>query len=343
MSTFAYVDSMGDTYAIADLTGIYGWSIESSAGVGSSIVTGAIGGGALRLENTKVLTRTMWASDDEVTVHCRFRRWAGASSTVLFAVREGATEHVNLFYDVSNDVLRVRRGTDVLASTSALGWSLNQWHHAGLYVKVDDSTGAIRLMLDGVEAIALTTSLDTKNGGSTGIINVISLQSVIGASTGVDFDDLIVTTGNDYLGERRVIGQVPNGDGAHGDLTPSSGPTDDHYPMVDDATPDGDATYNHSPDDGARDTYTFPSLGVGASAEVDCVVVRAVARKDDSSTIELATSVRIDSTDHDGTPAALATSYGLVRSVLAQDPDTTSAWTVAGVEGAEYGVVVNVP
>lgn len=338
--TVAMVDSMGDTYAIADLTGIYGWTVGSGSGASNSIITGALGGKALRLNDAKIATRTMWASDDEVTAHCRMRVSGTSTATIILAVREGATEHVNLYYDIASDVLRIRRGTTVLASTSALGWSLNQWHHVAMYAKIDDSTGAIQLWVDGVEAIALTTSLDTKNGGSTGIIDVISVQAASG-QTGVDIDDLIVMTGLDYLGEKRVIGQVCESDGADTDFTPSSG--SDNYAMVDDATPDGDATYNYSPTDGARDSFVFPSLGVGASAEVDVVVVHAIARKDDTSTVELATSVRIDGTDYDGTQTALSGSYGLVRSVRTVDPDTTAAWTVAGVEGAEYGYVVNVP
>lgn len=148
-------------------------------------------------------------------------------------------------------------------------------------------------------------------------------------------DDLYVlnsegSTFNDFLGLVRLETLDPDGDGSRTDLTPSTGT--DHYALVNDGS---DSTYvEGSAGDG--DLYDFAD-----TADSDSILgVFQVARMFDSASAGITGRAicKPSTTEHDGDDhslGSLARAYGQAWPV---DPDTASAWTQSGVNGAEFGV-----
>ncbi|MGH7058327.1 MAG: hypothetical protein ACREFZ_10745, partial [Acetobacteraceae bacterium] len=88
------------------------------------------------------------------------------------------------------------------------------------------------------------------------------------------------------------------------------------------------------------DTYAFatPAAFTGSIAAVQNVLD---ARKDDTGARTFVSECRSGSTNYDGATSFSPTSdYVMYREIYETDPDTDKAWTLAGVEAAEFGIKV---
>jgi hypothetical protein len=227
-------------------------------------------------------------------------------------------------------------GTSAVNKATVRSWMTVEWKAV-----IHDTTGSVTLKVNG-ETLFSVSGVDTSNS-STAIT-----KYYIGSGAGhtVQIDDWWIcdqsgTRLNDFLGDRVVESQAAEaGNGAHAEWTPSSG--SDHGAMVDDATSDGDTTYNAANTVGLRDTYTFPALARVAS--VDAVQVRAVLRKDASGTRAVTGLTRVGTTDvSDATEHFLSEGYaGYLIADLPENPDTTAPWVIADVDTTEVGVEVTV-
>lgn len=327
MASADLVDDMGDTYAAADAT-MLGWDQAPS-----SIQTGRVAGGCQRW-TSRVGLRAVPSSASRTT-RFAWRPTSAAANSDVFRYYETGTEHIRLNYNGDGTFTVSRAGTALAGGTTAnLGIASNTWYHIELYALINDTTGAFELRVNEV-AVASGSGLDTRNGGTSGVINQIRVAA---SSTTHDFDDLHSMSGQDWAGDTRCIGQLPNSDGATLQWTPSTGTT--HYTLVDDATPGGDTDYVSDATAGHIDTYGYPSVGVGSGATVLGVMVRLIARKDDAGTRTIDQVVRRGGTNYaTGTAKTLSTSYAAAEGIFNTDPSTGSAWaSVAAVNAGEYGV-----
>lgn len=322
-------DSMGDTYTAAEANTLMGWS-----GAPNSLVAGRVAGNAHR--NSTGGGSKNFASSADATAHAGFRFSSLNGQRRLFSLREGNSTHVDVRVNTDGSVVVTRNGTQIGSATPAGAMAINTWYHVGLYVKVHDSAGEFKLWIDKAAGDSPTvsgTGLDTRNGG-TGVLDNFD-EGAPGTNNGtVDTDDLHIWSGDDFKGDTRVIGQVASGAGAHAEWTPSAGANIDN---VDEATQDGDTTYNSDATAGHRDTFTFPGLGVGSGSLVYAVCPYVIARKDDAGTRNVALVVRRGGTDYDGSSRALSTGYASYGDAWTADPSTSAAWTVTGVNAGEYG------
>jgi hypothetical protein len=109
--------------------------------------------------------------------------------------------------------------------------------------------------------------------------------------------------------------------------------------MVNDTTPDGDATYNSSGTFGQRDTYRYPSINNLVTGEIKAVALYLSARKsDDISNRNLSTTLRINSIDYDGDTQAISSSYVYKKQIYPKNPDTGLPWTISQVNTLDAGV-----
>ena len=223
----------------------------------------------------------------------------------------------------------IASGTTVLAP--------NTWYYLEFKLVVGTS-GSCELHLNGVPGEIPSTT------GNFGATNIGALQLVclaISDITDVSFDDLYIldTTGsspqNNFLGDVVVETLFPNADGSHLDWIPN--PAGTHFNKVNQTIPDGDTTYVSSINPGDIDTYTVGSLAT-LSGTVFGVCTNLYARKDDAAGRQVAPVIREAGTDHVGTTTGgLTTSYLYYRQLYQTDP-AGAAWTIASVNGAEYGV-----
>lgn len=109
---------------------------------------------------------------------------------------------------------------------------------------------------------------------------------------------------------------------------------------VNEPSPDGDSSYIASNTVGNQSRFTYPST-VGTS--VLAVLVNMYARKDDAGYRAIRAVAKSGSTIGDnGSDFYLGNTAQIYQGVLATDPNTGVAWTVSGVNAAEFGVKTTV-
>jgi hypothetical protein len=257
---------------------------------------------------------------------------AGSAISNLWRALEGATEHLRLAYNGNGTFTFSRAGTTVgTTPTSAnLGIISNSWYHIEIIARVHDTAGSYDVYVNGV--LACTgggSALDTRNGGTAGTPDAIAF---IGNSQ--FWDDVIVYVGSGgaQKGMARVITKLPTGDGANTSWNPSTG---SRYTCVDEAAPNS-TDYISSATPGDRNTFTYPALGV--TGTVLGVAPTSLATKDDAGTRTIRETIRTGGNDYDGAvDKTLTTTYVDYQEVWEANP-SGGAWTVSGVDAAEFGV-----
>lgn len=249
----------------------------------------------------------------------------------------GSVAHLTVKTNQTSGTLSVRRNTTTLGTTTE-AVTAGVYYYLEFKWSIHDSTGSYELRLNGTTVLS-GSSVDTRNGGS-GIWDTIMLSS-IGTGTGVStsFDDFVVwdTTGsapyNDFLGPVRVKTIFPDGAGASSDFTPSAG---SNYQNVDEASQDGDTTYNSESTPGDHDTYTFGAVGL--TGTVLGVQTNLWVRSDGAGSETIRPKIRIGATDYNGTTVGVSTDYANKPEVFQVSPATSTAWTVTEIDGAEFGI-----
>ena len=239
--------------------------------------------------------------------------------------------------------LEVRRGdnngTVLATSTDPL---TQGWHYVEFKAYIDDSAGTTEVHLDGVEVAELTlTDQDTQNRTNNYADITRLCLSTGGSQADYYFDDFYLcdTTGsycNDFLGDIRVECKLPDGagDSVNTDWTPSAG---DNYECVNESPPTDDTDYVSSETADNIDTYAFAALATTAGS-VKAVTVWNYARKDDAGTRQIAAVARHDTSESYGSTVTLSATYTHYGEIYHVNPSTTSAWTIAEVNEAEFGV-----
>lgn len=214
------------------------------------------------------------------------------------------------------------------------------YRHWQVKCTIGNSTGAWQVKIDNVTVLD-ETGLDTQQTA-----NAYCTQARFGGGANVggtyDYDDDILmdtsgSTMNDFIGDKRVLEQMPTGDSATMQFTPSTGT--DGYAMVDETDPDDDTTYIEDATVGHVARFTFPALPV-STAEVLTADVLWFGKKTDAGTRTLKGSAKSVASVASGADVAMSTVYGYSRGHFETDPATSSAWTPAGVNAAEHGVEV---
>lgn len=221
-------------------------------------------------------------------------------------------------------------GTSADAVLVTGSWNFIEWK-----ITVANA-GSYEVKVNGISV--LSGSGDTQGQTATG---VGSMTFVTGTFNG--FDDLYVldSTGsmnNDFIGDCKVERISPQaGNGANVGLTPSNGT--DHGAMVDELPANDDTDYNAGSTAGVKDTYVFGDLA--STGVVKAVQLSVRAKKTDSPTKQLALVTRLGGVDYDSaTQAVASTTYGQYQQILETRPSDGGTWTVADVNGAEFGLKV---
>lgn len=251
----------------------------------------------------------------------------------------------------SANALAPRTSSDILA-TSTVAVQQGSFYFCELVFTIGGA-GSVQCFLNG-DSICSASGVDT-DYTNTGTWDGIQLGKVqeftnpsLNATNYLDFDDLYVidTSGarnNSRLGDVKVEALFAQTDavapGATLQWTPVSG--SDHGAMVDEVTPDDDTTYNSATTVGFIDTYNYPSLAIGTGT-IKAVTVLPCATKDDSTTKKIATVVRHGGTNYAASGQSVSTSsYRYHPQIYETNPGTSTDWTVADINAAEFGVKVD--
>ncbi len=249
----------------------------------------------------------------------------------------GATQHLTVGIRTNGIVLSRGGVGSTTLGTYTFSCPSNAWQYIELGATINDTTGTAIVRLNGVEVINYTG--DTKNGGSATTIDSIGLG--MNGTPGSKFDDFYLCDSsgaspyNTFLGDVRVQTLVPNGAGSSTQFTPSSGA---NYTTVDEL-PYSSSDYVSSTTTGNRDTYALQDLS--GSPTIFGVQNNVIAKKTDSGTMALKPAIKSGASVYYGSAVPLA-SYDIVLSdTRSLDPNTSSAWTVSGVNSLESGFEVN--
>jgi hypothetical protein len=206
------------------------------------------------------------------------------------------------------------------------------------YIEVDiliggAGAGTFACNLEGGVQFALV-AVQTQFSGAAQFSHVQLFGTKLGFST--FFDDLYVKTTAGYLGPSRVTLKTPTSDGALTQWTPS--PVQAHFLNVNNIPPDADTTFNSDATAGDIDLYGFSALGQNP-ASIFGVQVSLYARKDDAAARSIATMVRSGGANFTGLTQVITTTYlDSYLQVYETDPNTAAAWTVGGLDAAQFGV-----
>lgn len=250
--------------------------------------------------------------------------------TYFFTLNRDGTEQIQL--KLVSSAINLYRGGSLLGSSSTF-FSTSTWYFLELKVYSHDSSGIAQLKVNG--DLEIDYSGDTLH---TGYPNQFKIY--VPYSTYNYFDDLYVLddtggTNDDFLGDIKVECLRPTGAGNSTDFTPSTG---SNWQNVDDSTPDDDSTYNYHAPQGlpGTDLFTMGDLTT-ISGGIFGIQPVIYARKDDAGSATLAPVLRTNSTDYVYSGESLADSYEFHTSIMEENPNTATAWTVTDINNIEGG------
>ena len=268
--------------------------------------------------------------------------WVNSTSAVtgdrtILLLGEGTvaspTYHVDIQWTGHGFVLRRGKAGTVLARIEGPFLRFDTWHHVACKVVVHDSTGVVIIEVDGEEVVN-ETGLDTRNGGTSGIIDLIEMASHYQYQ--IRYAEPIVWSSagdspTDFFGLHRVHMIKPDGDTSTGFTTLGAGT---NAAEVDEQACDDDTSYNYSATATNKDKLTTESVPTAVNS-VYAVQAKCQA-KDDAGTDNI--KVGLDSgTESLSANQALANgAYNLFEGPLETvDPNTSSQWTETNVNATD--------
>src|SRR3989344_1661951 len=275
-----------------------------------------------------------------------------AEETLGTTVNSSSVQKMRWAVNSSGNIL-VYDSDNALLDTSTATIAVNTWYRLDIKSSSSaDGAWAIKIYNDPVTgngAGSPTLLDDTLNGTgnfATGgsIISLLKLgrkNTLFNSDTNVYFDDILMST-VDYPGDARILGAVPEANGSTMQWTSGTGASD--YTQVDER-PVSSADYVANPASGANEwaVFDFPSSSTitsGANVSDTIVAVKArVTANDNNSGVANLFSSRI----HSGTQNSDSGGRNLlVNDVISEvvantDPNTSAAWTTAGIDEVEAG------
>lgn len=233
--------------------------------------------------------------------------------------------------------VQVSRGTTTELAISSVTCQPDVWYWLEVKYVANNTTGSFVVRLNGEEVINIT-GVDS----TAGVENIDSIVIQVSNGGGDPVYDTVYLAdsdgGQDFLNDLKGETILPTGAGNYSGWTPLSG---SNYQMVDDPAssapcPDGDTTYNSAGTATTKDSFVYGDL-TPTTAVIHGVQVEMYARKDDAGVRELRPFVRLNGTDYFGGTIELSDTYTYYRYIWELNPETSAAWTVSEINGAEFG------
>jgi hypothetical protein len=253
-------------------------------------------------------------------------------------IGESNVSHINIIRNADHS-FTVKRGATTILTTGPGLFTVGAWYFLEAKVVIDDTVGSVVLRVNGV--VVGTFSGDTRNGGADALVYLLQINNGDGSAVNaIHLDDIYILNGagavnSDFIGDCSIYTLYPNGNGALSQFVGSDGNSVDNYLLVDEpGTPDT-ADYVGSGVDGNIDTYAFADVATGSVLGVSH---SSYVAKSDTGSRTLRQVTRIAAANYVGADQGLGTTYAAVRRVMEVSPATGVAWTLAELNGAEFGI-----
>lgn len=264
--------------------------------------------------------------------------YSSSYGTTGFGFMDGDNYQLGVWFD--GGTVTVRRGNwaATILGTSSKTLLSNVWYYIELGATINNTTGSFELRINGVN-VTSNSGIDTQTTGNARTNGVFISSRPPGGHYDY-WDDVYYlndsgSIANDFLGDVKVECLFPSGAGSSTDWTPSAG---SNYECVDEASPNDDTDYISEYIVSDHDTYACDDL-VTTSGSIYAVQHLLRARKIDAGNRSLKTVYRGGTTDYPNSNThSIGDNYVYYSDILEQDPDTSSAWTISGVNAGEFGV-----
>jgi hypothetical protein len=261
---------------------------------------------------------------------------SGTPGTVCY-LADSATPQCDLRL-AGDGTWSVTRNNTVLGSSNPGLVQPGVWCYVEWYLKIDPTVGATQVRINGTTVINLSNqnTRQTANSYATNFGFSDGFSGTTGGNLGLFYvDDFYLDNQGTFYGDSRIESRFANGNGATNAWTPSAG---SNYQNINQANSDDDTTYNSSANVGDIDLYTFPALSTNAGL-VHAVMTVGVQRIDTAGSASSCPTYRSASgTNYFGATQTIgATTYGAYMDIQTTDPSTSGNWTIAGVNGFQYG------
>jgi len=144
------------------------------------------------------------------------------------------------------------------------------------------------------------------------------------------FDDFAISDSG-YIGAGHVNMILPSGDASLTNWTGS-------YTDVDETTTDDDTTYVSSSTAGAKAYFDMSNLAGSGTFNALKAIVRV---RNTGSSNNAAVTLKSGATESSTSGVDVGSSYLNLYKVFATDPDTSSAWTLSGINAVQIGPKIN--
>ena len=323
------------------------WSIDG--GIALSASGGRFGEQALQVQATgrQELIRLGSGAVSGSTLIVGFAlKWSGSQSgnvvsrTNLLICRTSAASNHWTVQIGNGGTIYILNSSDTIVQAYPMAIQSDCWHYIEIKVSMLDS-GSFNLKVDG-ELVVNALSGDFRSGtGNTSNIEQLSFR---GNEDNTYISDIIVMDGsgatfNDYKGDMRYECAVPDADGGTLQWTASAG---SNFQCIDDAL----GAYNDDTDyisEATTDDINLASHGTISATNATTIhfaALFALARSDTTGD-KIALVAKSGAATGTGPDIALAgttsTAYRWKKGYFETDPNTSSAWTVANINAAEWG------
>jgi hypothetical protein len=263
-----------------------------------------------------------------------------SGGNVILAFYDGASIQCSL--DLQPDgTLRAYRGfagtKTALGPASAYVVPLSQHIHLGVKAVIGNSGSVVvHVWEDGDSAAHVVLNLSSVDTQDTASAQWNGFEIGAACDGMTDWSNLVVMDGsgtynNDLLGPADVFARLPIADGAHRDLTPSTGLT--QYGPIGDAVADDDITHLDATDVDQRTTVVVQPAPFSDRVVAFSVLVH-VSRGEGAA---LAPVARQDGVDTLGSDVALDAAFLAYPTPYNTAPDATP-WTPAIWNAMEWGI-----
>ena len=297
-------------------------------------------------------TWSMAAAKTEIWTRFGFKPAVSGTGTagneeefLAFYDAEG-TETLRLQYDRRTGAIKAYRGSTVIATSSgALSISTaGSWHLIEVRYKPHNSTGIVEVYLNGTQVINFASGDSTNGLESVLTVGLANNNPNSGGDyTDHYFDDWVIndTAGavnNGRPNDGAILMLQPTGAGTTTQLTRGGADSGANWSQVDEIPPD-DADYVYSATVGQRDLYVLEDLPSGVGT-IFSVSVLARAKEEISGVGQIGLTQKSGAVTTEDTAEALESTYRFYADLREVNPETTAAYSVAGVNALEAGVTV---
>lgn len=332
-------DHYGNSSVARDnmLDGVYA-QLGNQVNVSTSIVrTGTYSLRTLDGENNLITRRVFGGTKTRVGVGFGFYLSALPSvSNALFPFSfRDSDNNIQVKIGINTDgTITAYRDTTAIGTSDSPAVTAAAWQHMECWVTCDNSAGTVEVRVNGVTVLDLS-SLDTQ-GQSTSAMTQWAFYNSVNPVCQSWIDDLFAADdsgsyNNDFIGDRRVLTQMPVADTAQADWPLSTG--SDGYALIDDVSPDDDSSYIYAETSGLDSEFALDDLPEEVSAIAFTNLVHR-SRKDEAGDCNVQTGMVSGGEVASGTDRAITSEYTYWGDVIELDPDTGAPFSRSGWNAA---------